>query len=152
RRSRKRCWLSTVRVDESVSKSNFKTRVRACRGDGVRGSYRATGTGGNCFGRRWSGGGIGHTEHADPSSFLFGCDAIGRPPAVSARTLHGVVAARVSVQSLCKSGDVHSAVRRIVLQAWKDDAARRQIHSGCEHHGAAPGRKHEHAPGSVSAI
>ena len=61
-------------------------------------------------------------------------------------------AARFSLQSFGKSGDVHFAFGRIILQARKDDAADRQIYSGREHNGATTGRKHEYAAGPVPAL
>ena len=71
--------------------------------------------------------------------------AAGRLPAVRRRTIHGMGPARLSLQTVGQSGNLHPAIGRVVLQARQGHSAVRQIHSRNQHHGAAAGGKHENA-------
>ena len=71
--------------------------------------------------------------------------AAGRYPALCIRTLHGMGSARLSLQTVGESGNLHSAFGRIVLQTRQSHAAFRQVHPRNQHDGAAAGRQHADA-------
>src|SRR5438067_1434473 len=79
-------------------------------------------------------------------------DVAGRCGPVRARPQDGMGVAWIPLQSLGKSGNLHSALGRVVLQTWQAHARNRKIHSRRKHDGRAAGRKYENAPGTVSSF